>query len=222
MVKIQIQTTIIPASVLKGQIPSFLAVHNEFINRTMQFYLKKIYDSYYERSHLDDEPDMRTDKQGYNPISGREDDLGDSWIQLRPKTYRLKRKLNNKEPLTTYLESRTSFAAKETLKRMANIDYDSGDGINIRTGALLASFFPGPVVDGKLTTREDQKISKDESKISFETLVDYFDEIQKSPRPILTDENQVAWINEAIAYGMQRAEVVYIQLRDQLKNRKRK
>lgn len=210
----------IPASVLNGYIDYFLPVHNEFINRTLQFYLKSIYESYWERSHLDQPPNMTPDP-GWKPHRGRDDEHGDNWIQLRPSTYEIKARIDPDEQ-RTYLRERTSQAAVQTLRRLNTINFQdkNGDGINIRSGRLLASFYPGNIDgNGNYLARADQKVTKKRGMIGFETNVkEHYETVQQSRRKILTPEKGVRWMNDAVRSALPFAEKVFIDLRNRPDN----
>lgn len=213
---IQGKSSPIPSEVLKGQIPYFLPVHNLFINLSIQGLMKRIYNSYYQRSHLDTNPSM--DWKKYRPKMGRADDQGKKWVQLSPRTYAIKKMMAQDDVLKDYLTSQRSRAAESTLKRLVNISFADGDGINIRTGRLLAAYFPPPVSGGRIYATADQVFTKDEENVAVEILVKHDDDVQASERKIWTPESVTIWMGQAQDEAIGPATALYATLRDSNKN----
>lgn len=191
---------LVPGYILKGKSQKYLSVHTIFLNTFIQEYLRRVYESYDERSHLDQEPNMKwgTKADSEGPKQGRPDNYGDFWDQLRPKTYRSKAKGNKAGAYAEYLETKTSRAAKSIVNRIRNANHLSGDHINIRTGRMLASFFPGPLVNNQIVKTEDQNIVLEGINIHFDNNnIDYADTaMDQFNRPIISD-NEPTWIEES-------------------------
>lgn len=190
----------------------------------MQEYLRIVYESYQERSHLDDEPNMKwgtkADKEG--PKIGRPDDWGNSWEQLRPKTYRLKKKGNQGGKYAEYLEGKKFKAAKEIAARIRNSggEMGSGDFINIRTGQLLASYAPGPIINNVLQVNTFQNVEFKGTGIHFDNNnVPHADKANNQyNRPIIPEDSEPQWIAQAFDVAMDAAEKEYLRIKNRGKS----
>jgi len=209
----------IPPSILKGFIPRYRSVHVTFMNTVIIEFMTRIYNSYLERSHLDDVPDMRRDEEGYSPKYGRTDDKGNSWEQLRPNTYRIKKQIVEEGSHRDYIRKRANTQNKglrERIEKLAeildNTNFEA-DGINIRTGRLLAAHHP-PRLGGnnQIYPGRDQNFVVTNSSIHFETTVEYADEVDKL-RELVPEDSAQEWMMESIAIALNRAEETYLRLK---------
>ena len=148
------------------------------------------------------------------PKQGRPDNYGDFWDQLKPKTYRSKAKGNKGGAYAEYLETKTSRAAKAIVNRIRNANHLSGDHINIRTGRLLASYFPGPLVNGRIVRTEDQNMEFKGVSIHFDNNnIPYADlAVDQYGRPIISS-NEEQWISESFEVATEAATSEYQRIK---------
>lgn len=206
----------IPRRIMENHYPLYESVPKVFLAALVQKYLEQIYDSYTARSVLSDSPNM--DPKG-EPVMSEEDEDGHTWTQLRPKTYRTKQKSVDKS--RSYLRERMSeYAAPEVAAKVLARFVDpvspiSGDNINIRTGELLAAFFPPPLVDGELIPGPNQ-ICKHTggTKFTFKTrLEEKEDTVEQYGRPIIPDQyTKELWLERAIELAINEAETEFQRL----------
>lgn len=205
-VKIIVDTKgMIPLSILTGRAGKFWRpVRRVLLVTFLTGLLQRIYDSYLERSHLDDTPDMKSFEQGYSPKRGREDDLGNSWVQLRPQTYRIKKDIIDGGYQREYIDRRLASRSKTNRTRaeavskiLDNTDFDS-DGINIRTGELLESYHPPIIGDNQQSYfGKGQEIVIKGLHISFKSIVTHAEDVNNSIRPITKPAWETIWMQEA-------------------------
>ena len=208
--------------VLKGQLPSYKSVHTVFVNNVLQRFLQLVYQSYLDRSHLDGPPNL-SEGPGYVPEYGRTDDQGNSWEQLKPVTYDIKQDIADRGKYASYVASRRSRAARHTHSLIKDIQPIEGDGINIRTGRLLAAMFPGPIINGRLVKTKDQNIEISGTSIHFDTdAIPYSEDVEASKRPIIPEDSFISWMQEAIDHAIPLAELEYQRLLEKARLKKRR
>lgn len=204
----------IPRLVLAGRIPRWKSVNEVFLTTVIQGWYRRAWRSYLMRSELGGEPNM--DPKG-EPVIGEEDDYERSWHQLKPDTYRIKASLQADGTYTEYLSRVKSAGAKAALKRIEQMNYEKGQGTNIRTGRLLAAFAPPYKSGKKLIAGPDQSIKIDgNNSISMDVKnIDYADEIlygTKFKRALYDNGVENEWLQEAIQDGLKAAKVEYDRL----------
>jgi hypothetical protein len=207
----------IPIAVMEGRYQPYYSVPQVFLNELMRNYLLLVSESYKARSFLGGEPNMNPPST-YSPHRGQEDDYGNSWEQLKPKTYRMKQKLKKGGGLQSTLLNRLKDygdnpAAKSVLDRYVIRGSYNGDNINIRTGELLASFYPPIVVDGTIVPGPDQwfqvsGIGSGMPTIEFQSLLSEKEATcEKFGRPIIPSQEQhYEWVRESIEPALEAAE----------------
>jgi hypothetical protein len=211
---------IIPALILKGKVKRYMAVRSVFINVCMREILLRLHESYWQRSHLDGNPDLRSDEEGWEPVEGRPDAHGNTWEQLRPSTYlQWKPEAIEGNQHLKVLGSHRSRAARDVLEKVKSlipaVKNITGDGINIRTGRLLAATYPGPLVNNRLVTTKDQNIVVTQKGIEFNLdQIPYAEDVNNSGRPIIDDEIVEPWIQAAIPIALEAAERRYLELKE--------
>lgn len=216
------RSDIVPSLVLKGRVKRYLPVRTIFINTCMREILFRLYDSYWERSHLDDKPNLDGDhsKPGFEWKMGRPDDIGEKWKQLAPTTYYIKQGVYEEGSYKDFITQSRSRAAQDVAAKLEYLDPKikavDGDGINIRTGRLLAACYPGPLVNGRLVVGKDQKIKTTRTGITFDFSgeLNYVDELEKLGRPLITDDHVAVWTQDAVQTALEEAERRYLELKD--------
>lgn len=207
----------IPRRIMENHYPLYESVPKVFLAALVQKYLEQIYDSYTARSVLSDIPNM--DPKG-EPVISEEDEDGNTWTQLRPKTYRTKQKQFESGSSQDYLRERlneySGNQAAEVLSRFVDtVQPISGDNINIRTGELLAAFFPPPLIDGELVPGPNQ-ICKHTGGTNFSfrtTLEEKEDTVEKFGRPIIPDQyTKELWLERSIELAINEAETEFQRL----------
>ena len=207
----------IPRRVMENHYPLYESVPKVFLAAIVQKYLEQIYESYADRSVLGDAPNM--DPKG-EPKIGQEDKLGNTWHQLKPKTYRTKQKSfasgRSQEYLRDRLRDYAGDQAQQVLSRFVeSVSPISGDNINIRTGELIAAFTPPPLINGELVPGPNQIIRQGGgTAFSFKTtLEEKEDTVEKFGRPIIPDEEtKLFWLEQSIEMAINEAEIEFQRL----------
>lgn len=205
----------IPRRIMENHYPLYESVPKVFLAALVQKYLEQIYDSYTARSVLSDSPNMNPKGE---PVMSEEDKDGNTWTQLRPKTYRTKQSSVNesRDYLRQRMDEYAGNQASEVLARFVDpVSPISGDNINIRTGELLAAFFPPPLIDGELVPGPNQ-ICKHTggTKFSFRTtLEEKEDTVEQFGRPIIPDPyTKELWLERSIELAINEAESEFQRL----------
>ncbi len=207
----------IPKPVFYGKYPLYESVAKVFKNVLLQTYLQQVYDSYLTRSQLSGEPNMKEDWES-DPTMGEADDDNNQWIQLAPKTYRTKTKAHKEGKLQKYLQERLADygnnpAAKHVLERIVKTGGYEQDRINIRTGELLASFFPPHIEGDEIRPHHHQNVSVTLTSLEFSTtLGDKEETCAKFGREIIPEGMERDWIERAIPPALDAAEIEYDRL----------
>jgi hypothetical protein len=206
---VRFETTLgIPKIVLEGRLPKYKSVHTIFTSYALFYFCKTAFESYLARSELGQKPDMsgRTKKQG------RQDKDGLSWHQLKPRTYRIKLKPG---ALGGHLEKVNTKASEEVQKFMEDVDFGR-DGINIRTGRMLAAFYPPRFVGGKLTGGPDQEVAVNGLSVTLNFPgIYYADEIlygRQWHRALFANDIDERWMKEACERAIPYAKAEYDRL----------
>lgn len=225
----------IPAKVLNGKDPKYLAVHNLYRARFVQELMKIIQEQYWEKS------------------GGEEDSLGTKWAPLKPRTIAYKESLslyeygNNQNKLPPLLRRRWDRIYERELKQQKSGDvthdkakriakaiaWDAVDPmreyverINIRTGRLYAAFAPGTVVNNRYyPPSADQEVHLSQSRLQIKINVEYLDAVQdgegETPaRPIVPDDIS-QWVAEAHNTIMPEVRQLYVSIYSSIKERER-
>ena len=203
----------IPKVVLAGRIPKYRSVNTVFLSETIREWYRLAYRSYIMRSDLGRPPNMSGD--GNPPVIGRPDDDKKTWKQLKPSTYRTKKSLQKTGAYTKHLEKINTVAANYVLGLIQTMNYRSGDGTNIRTGRLLAAFFPPRMSGGRLVAGPDQSITISGLHVNIEFKIPYAKRITLGyglPRPIFVDGNDEDWMQKATLVGIREARKEYDRL----------
>lgn len=205
----------IPRRIMENHYPLYESVPKVFLAALVQKYLEQIYDSYTARSVLSDDPNMNPKGE---PVMSEEDKDGHTWTQLRPKTYRTKQSSVNesRDYLRQRMDEYAGNQASEVLARFVDpVSPISGDNINIRTGELLAAFFPPPLIDGELVPGPNQ-ICKHTGGTAFSfrtTLEEKEDTVEQFGRPIIPDPyTKELWLERSIELAINEAETEFQRL----------
>lgn len=207
----------IPRRIMENHYPLYESVPKVFLAAIVQKYLEQIYESYADRSELGAEPNMDPKE---TPIMGKEDELGNSWVQLKPKTYRTKQKSFKSGATKEYLRNRINDYAGDQAERVLRrfvetIAPISGDNINIRTGELIAAFYPPPLINGELVPGPNQIIRQGGGTDFFfkTTLEEKEETVAQFDRPIIPDEDtKLYWLEQSIDLAINEAETEFQRL----------
>lgn len=207
------KTNGIPSAVLAGRIPRFKTVNTVFLASIVRKWYQLAYNSYVLRSDLGKPPNMKNG--GDPPVRGLPDREKNTWKQLKPSTYRVKKSLQKTGKYTEYLQRINTPAAEHVLEAIQTMNYRKGEGTNIRTGRLLASFFPPRVVGGKLLAGPDQLIKINGLNIDIDFKISYAKRITEGlglDRPVFVNGNDLEWLQKAIQIGLIEARKEYDRL----------
>lgn len=199
----------IPKLILEGRIQGWESVNTIFLSTFIREWYKEAYRSYTMRSELLDTPARDKDPPKY----GQEDTDGKRWVQLKESTYRMKKSLKKRGKHTEYLSKVNTGAAKYVLENVIEkLDYKT-DGINIRTGRLLTSYAPPPLVGNKLLAGPDQIIKVQPTSAEMDSKVPWARQIQfNRDRPLYDEGVEDEWTKRAIPKAMDAAKAEYDRL----------
>ena len=220
MVRIPNSAYGIPLDIVQGLRRGYETVNTVFLHTTIREWYRLCYRSYLMRSRIESS-NLKGD--GTPPKYGEEDEDGHRWVQLKPSTIRLKKSLKKRGKETEYLSKIRSPVAdyiKENVLPM--FDRSVGDGINIRTGRLLASVYPPQVQGQKLLAGKDQDIKIEtlpNPAIEINSKVPWAPQIfYHRSRPLFEDRYEDVWMEKAVAKGLAAAKIEYDRIEARKKN----
>lgn len=197
-------TSGIPNTALNGRNPKYVGVNTVFLSECIREWYRQAYRSYLMRSVI---------KPGQK--KGEPDDDGNQWKKLARKTIKIKKGMQKDGTYKEYLQGIKTPTAEKILALIEQIDYGKGDGINIRTGRLLATFGVPRIQNGRLLAGPDQVIKVKGRFVEIDFNIPYAKRITEGhglDRPVFINGNEQQWMQKAVLKALALARIEFDRL----------